>query len=267
MEYNVRKGDSLKVVILAGGFGTRITEESHLKPKPMIEIGGYPILLHIMRLYSNYGFHEFVICGGYKVNVIKEFFANYYLHTSDVTFDFTKGGEQIIHTNIAEPWKVTIIDTGYNTMTGGRIKRIQEYIGDEPFLLTYGDGLCDEDITKVVEFHNKNKRYLTITSVLPGGRFGVMDIGKDGMVDSFLEKDNRDGGWINGGFMVAEPCVFDYIYGDATNFERETIPALVKEKQVDAYRHTGFWQCMDTMRDKEYLETLWASGKAPWVVD
>lgn len=254
----------MKVVILAGGFGTRITEESHLKPKPMIEIGGYPIMWHIMKLYSYYGFNDFVICGGYKVNVIKEFFANYYLHTSDVTFDFANGGERIIHSNVAEPWKVTVIDTGYNTMTGGRIKRIQKYIGDEPFLLTYGDGLCDEDINKVVEFHNSNKRYLTITSILPGGRFGVMNIKNDGKVDSFMEKDARDGGWINGGFMVVEPQVFDYIPGDTTNFEKETIPALVKMGQVDAYKYTGFWQCMDTMRDKEYLESLWASGNPQW---
>lgn len=256
----------MKVVLLAGGYGTRISEESHHKPKPMIDIGGHPILWHIMKSYSHYGFNEFVICGGYKQHVIKEYFANYFLHRSDVTFDFANGGEMTIHNNVAEPWKVTVVDTGLNTMTGGRIKRVKDYIGNEPFMLTYGDGVCDIDIQKLLAFHKQSGKLATMTAVQPSGRFGALEIAKDNTIQSFAEKRKEDGGWINGGYMVLEPSVIDYIKGDTTVFEREPLETLASENQLVAYQYDGFWQCMDTMRDKEYLEKLLATNTAPWKV-
>ena len=254
----------MKVVILAGGFGTRISEESYLKPKPMIEIGGKPILWHIMKYYSSYGYNEFIICCGYKQVVIKEFFANYYLHMSDITFDFRADNKIAIHNNYAEPWRVTLIDTGLNTMTGGRIKRIEPYIGDETFLLTYGDGLSDVNMSALVDFHKQNQGIITLTAVQPGGRFGAIDTDEDSRVRNFNEKIKGDSGWINGGFMVLEPSIFSYIDGDETMFEREPIKCVVSEGKMMAYKHSGFWQCMDTMRDKELLEKIWLSGNAPW---
>ncbi len=257
----------MKVVILAGGFGTRISEESHLKPKPMIEIGDQPILWHIMKYYSSFGFNEFIICAGYKQHVIKEYFSNYYLHRSNITFDFSAGSNGIItHTNVAEPWKVTIVDTGLNTMTGGRILRIKDFIGDEPFMLTYGDGVCDVDLNKLLEFHNSSNQLATLTAIQPNGRFGVMEFSSNNTVERFTEKSKEDGGWINGGFMVLEPKIFDYIEGDQTMFEREPLENLCKDKQLNAYKHYGFWQCMDTLRDKQFLESLYAKGNAPWKI-
>ncbi len=254
----------MKVVILAGGFGTRISEESHLKPKPMIEIGEQPILWHIMKQYSAYGYNDFVICLGYKAYAIKEFFADYFLHTSDVTFDLAKN-EITVHDNFSEPWKVTLIDTGLNTMTGGRVKRIQPYIGNEPFLLTYGDGVSDVDIGKLIEFHQAHGKLVTLTAVQPEGRFGVLDIDNN-LINAFREKNKEDMGFINAGFMVLQPEIFDYIAGDSIMFEREPLEAVASKGQLMAYKHYGFWQCMDTMRDKEKLENLWTSGKAPWKV-
>lgn len=254
----------MKVVILAGGLGTRISEESHLKPKPMIEIGDAPILWHILKYYSSYGFHEFIICCGYKGYVIKEYFADYYLHRSDITFDFANNNEMIVHSNVAEPWKVTVVDTGLNTQTGGRIKRIKPYVGNEPFLLTYGDGLSDVNLDELVAFHQEKKQIATITAIQPGGRFGVLDIDGQATVTRFAEKDIEDGGWINGGFMVLEPEIFDYIDNDATVFERAPLERLAREGQLGAYKHSGFWKCMDTLRDKEGLEWLWNQGNAPW---
>lgn len=255
----------MKVVILAGGLGTRITEESHLKPKPMIEICGQPILWHIMKEFSYYGFNEFILCAGYKQHVIKEYFADYYLHCSDVTFDFTKGNKLTVHRNVAEPWKVTIVDTGMNTMTGGRLKRIKRFLNGEDFIMTYGDGVCDMDINKLVEFHTAHGKLATLTAVQPGGRFGTLDIESDGIVTRFNEKRKEDGGWINGGYMVLNPKVLDYIDGDNTTFEKEPLERLCSENQLEAYRYDGFWQCMDTMRDREYLERLIDSGEAPWI--
>lgn len=254
----------MKVVILAGGFGTRISEESHLKPKPMIEIGDKPILWHIMKEYSYYGFNEFIICCGYKQHIIKEWFSNYYLYNSDVTFDFTKENSMEIHSNISEPWKVTLVDTGLNTMTGGRIKRVGRYINGEAFMLTYGDAVSDIDISKLVECHRKSGRLATVTSVQPDGRFGILDIQPDGLITNFKEKKKEDSGWINAGFMVLEPKVLDFIEGDMTYFERYPLEELARRGQLNAYRHYGFWKCMDTMRDKEKLEALWESGNAPW---
>lgn len=254
----------MKVVILAGGLGTRISEESHLKPKPMIEIGDAPILWHILKYYSSYGFHEFIICCGYKGYVIKEYFADYYLHRSDITFDFANNNEMIVHSNVAEPWKVTVVDTGLNTQTGGRIKRIKPYVGNEPFMLTYGDGLSDVNLDELVAFHREKKHIATITAIQPGGRFGVLDIDGQATVTRFAEKDIEDGGWINGGFMVLEPEIFDYIDNDATVFERAPLERLAGEGQLGAYKHSGFWKCMDTLRDKEGLEWLWNQGNAPW---
>lgn len=256
----------MKVVILAGGFGTRISEESHLKPKPMIEIGDRPILWHIMKIYSYYGFNEFIICCGYKGYVIKEYFADYYLHCSDVTFDFTDDNKMIIHNNVAEPWKVTIVDTGLRTHTGGRIKRIQKYINNESFMLTYGDGVSDIDINKLVNFHKKNKKIATLTAIQPGGRFGVLDIDNNNSIQNFSEKNKEDGGWINGGFMVLEPEIFDYIEGDETIFESRTLEKLAKQGSINAYKHFGFWRCMDTQRDKDQLEGMWKGGDALWKV-
>ncbi|MGL4108639.1 glucose-1-phosphate cytidylyltransferase [Clostridium sp. LP20] len=255
----------MKVVILAGGYGTRISEESHLRPKPMIEIGGNPILWHIMKYYSHYGFNEFIICCGYKGYMIKEYFANYYLHRSDITFDFTENNKMTIHSNIAEPWKVTLVDTGLDTMTGGRLKRVQNYIGNETFMLTYGDGLCDVNINDLLEFHKKKNKVATITAIQPGGRFGVLNIGEDNStITSFAEKSKEDGGWINGGYMVLEPRIFDYIEGDETFLEKEPLENLARENMLSAFKHNGFWQCMDTQRDKEVLEKIWKSGKTSW---
>lgn len=256
----------MKVVLLAGGYGTRISEESHLRPKPMIEIGEKPILWHIMKEYSARGFNEFIICAGYKQNVIKEWFADYYLYNSDVTFDFSKGGEMTIHNNISEPWKVTIVDTGLNTMTGGRIKRIESYIMDETFMLTYGDGVCDVDMNDILRFHKAHGKIATLTSVSIGQQFGRLEISSDADITSFREKNDDDGSRINAGYMVLEPNIFKYIKDDSTVFEKEPLVRLSEEKQLKAYRHTGFWQCMDTLRDKQKLEELWNSGKAPWKI-
>lgn len=255
----------MKVVILAGGFGTRISEESYLKPKPMIEIGDKPILWHIMKGYSHFGFNEFVICCGYKQHMIKEWFADYYLYNSDVTFDFTDNNNMTIHQNVAEPWKVTLVDTGLNTMTGGRIKRIQKYIGDEPFMLTYGDAVSDINISQLYEYHKSHGKLATITSITPNQRFGVLDIDSDNSVMSFREKDSTsDGTRINAGFMVLQPDVFDYIDGDTTVFEKGPLERLASEGNLKAYNHDGYWQCMDTKREKELLDTAWANGNAPW---
>lgn len=256
----------MKVVILAGGFGARISEESHLRPKPMIEIGGKPMLWHIMKYYSSFGFNEFVICCGYRGYVIKEYFANYYLHRSDVTFDFSEDNKMIIHNNIAEPWKVTLVDTGVNTMTGGRLKRIKKYIGDETFLLTYGDGLSDVNIKELVEFHIKHKKAATITAIQPGGRFGKLEIDSNSIVSTFAEKQKEDGGWINGGFMVLEPKVMEVIDGDKSVLEKEPMEKLAKGSNLIAFKHFGFWSCMDTLRDKLYLDSLVESGRAPWMI-
>lgn len=257
----------MKVVILAGGFGTRISEESHLKPKPMIEIGDKPVLWHIMKIYSYYGYNDFVICLGYKGYKIKEFFADYYLHTSDVTFDFSAKNQLTIHNNVSEPWRVTLVDTGMDTMTGGRIKRIRKYIGNERFMLTYGDGVSDLDINDLERHHINAGGLITITAIQPGGRFGVLDINdSSSRVQRFVEKAVEDGGWINGGFMVAEPQVFDFIEDDHTSFEKDTLAKLSEGKFVNAYKHYGFWKCMDTQRDKVSLEKLWRENKAPWKI-
>ncbi len=253
----------MKVVILAGGFGTRISEESHLKPKPMIEIGEQPILWHIMKVYSSYGFDEFIICLGYKQYMIKEYFADYFLHTSDVTFDLAKN-EMIVHNNFSESWKVTLVDTGLNTMTGGRVKRVKEYIGNEPFMLTYGDGVSNVNIPELLQFHQNHGKIGTITTVNVGQRFGIMDIDGDGRIAAFREKNGSDGSVVNGGFMVMNPEIFDYIEGDETVFEKKPLETLAEQGQLMAYRHEGFWSCMDTQRDKKFLEELWNSGKAPW---
>lgn len=254
----------MKVVLLAGGFGTRISEESHLKPKPMIEIGEMPILWHIMKIYSHYGYNEFVICCGYKAYMIKEYFADYYLHRSDVTFDFSDENKMTVHTNFSEPWKVTLVDTGLNTMTGGRIKRIQKYIGEEPFMLTYGDGVSDVNITELVEFHKKHGKIATMTAVNVGQRFGVLDIDYNNTINAFREKNDNDGSMINAGFMVLQPEIFEYIQGDSTVFEKEPLEQVAKIGELMAYKHNGFWQCMDTQRDKQHLEALWERGEAPW---
>lgn len=255
----------MKVVILAGGFGTRISEESHLKPKPMIEIGGRPILWHIMKSYAHHGFNDFVICLGYKGYAIKEYFAHYFLHESDVTFDFTNGNTQITHEHTAEPWKVTLVDTGTETMTGGRVKRVQPYIGDEAFMLTYGDGVGDIDIKSLVSFHKDHGKLATVTSTQPSGRFGALKFGDHDLVTSFQEKPGGDGSWINAGFFVMEPKVFEYIADDSTILERDPLETLAREGQLASYRHFGYWQPMDTMRDKIHLEELLKSNKAPWV--
>jgi len=254
----------MKVVILAGGYGTRIGEESQLKPKPLIAIGDKPIICHIMSTYSRYGYNDFIICLGYKGYMIKEYFAHYFLHQSDVTFDFSKGNEMILHNPCKDPWKVTLIDTGKDTMTGGRIKRIQSYVGNAPFMLTYGDGVSSIDIEKLVSYHRAHGKLATITATQPPGRFGALDLGSDDQVRGFQEKPNGDGGWINAGFFVLEPDVFSYLAGDETVFEREPLEQLAQNGQLAAYKHTGFWHPMDTMRDKNYLETLWKSGKAEW---
>ena len=257
----------MKVVILAGGVGTRISEESQFKPKPMVELGGMPILLHIMKLYSHYGFNDFIICAGYKQHVIKEYFSDYFLHTSDVTFDFTSGkSEMTIHHTSVMPWRVTVADTGLNTMTGGRVKRVKEYIGNETFMLTYGDGVSNVNIAELVKFHNEHGKLVTISSYNAGQRFGVLDIDGEGKIREFREKTRGDGSQINIGFMVCQPEFFDYIEGDSTVLERSPLERVAKEGQLMAYRHEGFWQCMDTVREKEQLEKMWAAGNAPWKV-
>ena len=255
----------MKVVILAGGFGTRISEESHLKPKPMIEIGEKPILWHIMKEYSKYGYNDFVICAGYKQYVIKEYFNNYFLHNSDVTFDM-ENNKMIIHHQHAEPWNVTVVDTGLNTMTGGRIKRIQEYIGNESFMLTYGDAVADINIEELVNFHKKHGKIGTMSVYNFGQSKGVIDINKDGKVTDFREKSDVDGALINIGFMVLNHEIFNYIEGDSTVFEQDPIKNLAKDGELMSYKHKGFWQCMDTLREKQKLESLWNSGKAPWKI-
>ncbi|MDR3363816.1 MAG: glucose-1-phosphate cytidylyltransferase [Clostridiales Family XIII bacterium] len=257
----------MKAVILAGGLGSRISEESHLRPKPMIEIGGAPILWHIMKYYSHFGFNEFVICCGYKGYMIKEYFADYYLHRSDITFDFSADNHMTIHSNVAEPWKVTVVDTGLNTQTGGRIKRIQKYIGNEAFMMTYGDGVSNIDLHALLARHAASGKAVTLSSIRPGGRFGALDIDDENeTVVGFAEKGIEDGGWINAGFMVIEPGVFDYIDGDDTIFERAPLETLSAEGMLGVHKHFGFWQCMDTQRDKGQLEAIWAGGDAPWRV-
>ena len=255
----------MKVVLLAGGFGTRISEESHLKPKPMIEIGEKPILWHIMKYYSEYGFHDFVICLGYKQYVVKEFFADYFLHTSDVTFDLANNSMEV-HNNYSEPWKVTLVDTGLNTMTGGRVKRIQPYIGDEPFMLTYGDGVCDVDLNELLKFHQSHGKTATMTTVNISQLKGVLDIDESDVVRSFREKDEADASLINGGFMVMNPEIFSYLEGDNTVLEQQPLQRLAAESQLMSFHHTGFWQCMDTQREMKKLEELWQSGNAPWKI-
>lgn len=256
----------MKAVILAGGFGTRISEESQFKPKPMLEIGEMPILWHIMKGYSKHGINEFVICAGYKQHVIKEWFADYFLHTSDVTFDFTQNNEVIVHDKHAEKWKVTVVDTGLNTMTGGRIKRIKKYVDGEPFCLTYGDAVSDVDITKLLEFHKAHGKCLTLTSVSLAQQKGVLDISDDDTIVAFREKDDEDGSLINGGFMVCNPGIFDYLENDRTVFEQKPMRELAARGELKSFYHDGFWQCMDTKREKDKLEELWATGKAPWKV-
>lgn len=253
----------MKVVILAGGFGTRISEESQYIPKPMIEIGEQPILWHIIKEYSYYGFNEFIICLGYKQQIIKEYFSNYYLNNSDITFDM-ESNKMVVHNTCSEPWKITLIDTGLNTMTGGRVKRIKDYIGNETFMLTYGDGVCDVNITELVKFHESHGKKLTMTAIQPGGKFGALSIDEHNIINSFVEKAKEDGGWINGGYMVVNPEVIDYIDDDSTVFEKSPLERLANEGELVAYKYDGFWQCMDTLKDKNYLEDLLNKNKAPW---
>lgn len=255
----------MKVVILAGGFGTRISEDSHLKPKPMIEIGEKPIMWHIMKYYSEFGFNDFVICLGYKQYVVKEFFADYFLHTSDVTFDLAHNKMEV-HDNYSEPWKVTLVDTGLNTMTGGRIKRIQRYIGHEPFMLTYGDGVSNVNLSKLEEFHRRSGKIATITTVNIGQMKGVLDIDSNHVIRSFREKETADGSLINGGFMMLNPEIFQYLEDDTTIFEQGPMQKLASEGQLMSFYHSGFWQCMDTQREKQKLEELWQGGNAPWKI-
>jgi glucose-1-phosphate cytidylyltransferase len=254
----------MKVVLLAGGLGTRISEESEYKPKPMIEIGGMPILWHIMKEYSSYGFNEFVICAGYKQHIIKEWFRNYFLYTSDITFDLTEEYKMLVHDKHTEPWKVTVVDTGMNTMTGGRIKRIQKYIGDEPFMMTYGDGVCDVNIEELVKFHQSHGKIATLTAVQQQQQKGVLDIALDNSVRAFREKSKNDNASINAGYMVLNPEIFDYLKDDTTVFEKEPLQTLAANDELMSFNHAGFWQCMDTMLEKKILEDLWASGQAPW---
>ena len=256
----------MKVVLLAGGLGTRISEESQYKPKPMIEIGGMPILWHIMKEYSHYGFNEFIICAGYKQHMIKEWFADYFLHTSDITFDFTDKNNLIIHNQHTEPWKVTVVDTGLNTMTGGRIKRVQKYIGNETFMMTYGDGVCDVNINDLLEFHKSHGKIATLTAVMLEQSKGILDLGSDNAVRSFREKSALDKAPINAGYMVLEPEIFDYLDGDTCVFERKPLEALANEGQLMSYVYKGYWQCMDTRKEMMDLEALWNNGKAPWKV-
>ncbi len=254
----------MKAVILAGGFGTRISEETHLKPKPMVEIGGKPILWHIMKSYSVYGINDFVICCGYKGYLVKEYFANYFLHTSDVTIDMLNNSMEV-HERHADPWRVTLVDTGEQTMTGGRLKRVQKFVGNETFCFTYGDGVSSVNMNKLVDFHRRQGTWATLTAVQPPGRFGALDL-QGCRITTFQEKPQGDCGWINGGYFVLEPDVFDLIEGDSTIWEQEPVESLARNNQLSAYQHTGFWQPMDTLRDKLKLEELWDSGKAPWKV-
>ena len=254
----------MKVVLLAGGLGTRISEETDLKPKPMVDIGGKPILWHIMKIYSSYGFNDFVVCCGYKGYVIKEYFSNYFLHQSDVTIDMCNNSIEY-HETHAEPWRITLVDTGLSTMTGGRLARVKKYVGDEPFMLTYGDGVSDVNITNLVDAHKKSGKSATLTAVQTGGKFGAIMIDDSSSIKSFQEKPKGDGAWINGGFFVCQPDVFSYIKeGDATVFERGPLEGLARDNKLGAYKHDGFWKPMDTLRDKIELEDMWASGKAPW---
>ena len=254
----------MKVVLLAGGFGSRLSEETDIKPKPMVEIGGKPILWHIMKIYSHYGYNEFVILLGYKGYMIKEYFANYYLHLTDTTIDLQNNRVEYHHSKV-EPWKVTLLDTGLNTMTGGRIKRAQDYIGDNPFLLTYGDGVSNVNIHELVKFHKSHGKAITMTSAQPEGRFGALSINEKNQVEKFLEKPKGDGSWINAGFFVCEPLVFDYIdEGDATVFEQSPLQNLAVNGEMYTYKHDGFWKPMDTIRDKIVLQEMWEKGKAPW---
>jgi len=254
----------MKAVILAGGLGTRMSEETSVKPKPMVEIGGMPILWHILKIYSAHGINDFIICLGYKGYVIKEYFANYFLHTSDVTFDMANNKMEV-HQNSSEPWKVTLVDTGDATQTGGRVRRVKDYIGDETFCLTYGDGVGSVDISKLVEYHKKMGKLATLTGVLPPGRFGSIKM-QDGLITSFMEKPLGDGGWVNGGFFVLEPKVIDYIDEDSTIWEQEPLKNLVADNEVAVYKHNDFWQGIDTLRDKNMIEKMWNSGNAPWKV-
>ena len=253
----------MKVVILAGGFGTRLSEETDIKPKPMVEIGGYPILWHIMKTYSSHGFNDFIILLGYKGYVIKEFFSNYFLHQSNVTIDLANN-KMKVHGHDCEPWSVTLLETGLNAMTGGRIKSAAEYIGDERFLLTYGDGVSDVDISATVDFHKEHNKAITMTAVQPAGRYGALSIESQGRISKFMEKPRGDGAWINGGFFVCEPRVLDYIDGDNVVFEEEPLIKLSEEGELYAFHHHGFWECMDTLRDKTHLCALWDSNEAPW---
>ncbi len=256
----------MKVVILAGGLGTRLSEETDIRPKPMVEIGGMPIIWHIMKIYSSYGFNEFIICLGYKGYIIKEYFANYFLHQSDVTID-VQNNKLEVHNTFSENWKITLVETGANTLTGGRIKRIQKYIGEERFMLTYGDGVSNVDIPSLVKFHESNKKLCTVTAVQPSGRFGVLQINENELVESFHEKRPEDTGWINGGYFVCEHEVFDFIkQGDDTIWEREPLENLAKEKQLGSYKHRGFWRPMDSLKDKMDLNELWNKGKAEWKI-
>ena len=256
----------MKVVILAGGYGTRISEESHLKPKPMIEIGEKPILWHIMKYYAHFGFDDFIICLGYKGHIIKEYFANYSLYHSDVTFDFKKGGSVDIHKNDTQPWRVTLVDTGTETETGGRIKKIKPYLNEnEAFMLTYGDGLSDVDLHKLLKLHNKSDNIVTVTAIQPVGRYGVLDI-EENKVRAFREKQIEDVSWINGGYMVADPRLLEYITYDKCILEQEPLQSLAKEGKLGAYKHTGFWACMDTQRDKNHLEHFYKTNNAKWKV-
>ena len=255
---------AMKAVILAGGMGSRLSEETSLRPKPMLEIGGRPILWHIMKLYSAHGVNDFIICCGYKGYVIKEYFANYFLHMSDVTFDI-EHNQMEVHQRFAEPWRVTLVDTGITTLTGGRLKRVKRYLGDDDFCLTYGDGVADVDVSKLVEFHKKEGKLATVTAVQPPGRFGVLEL--DGnLIRRFQEKPSGAGSWISAGFFVLSPKAVDYIEGDATPWEKEPMERLAREGELNAFCHDGFWQSMDTLRDRQYLESLWQSGKAPWQV-
>lgn len=255
----------MKAVILAGGYGTRLSEETHLKPKPMVEIGERPILWHIMKCYSAYGVNDFIICCGYKGYIIKEYFANYFLHMSDVTFDM-QSNQMEVHHKHTEPWRVTLVDTGENTLTGGRLKRVKDYVGNETFCFTYGDGVSDIDISKLINFHQKNGLWATITAVQPPGRYGALNIDPQGRVLNFQEKPQGDGGWINGGYFVLEPQVFDLIEGDMTSWETGPLQEIASKNQLAAFNHYGFWQAMDTLRDRNILEELWRSGQAPWKV-
>lgn len=257
----------MKVVILAGGLGTRISEESHLKPKPMIEIGDAPILWHIMKYYSYFGFNDFIICCGYKGYVIKEYFADYYLHRSDITFDFSENNNMTIHSNVAEPWRVTVVDTGLNTQTGGRIKRIQKYVGDEAFMMTYGDGVSNIDLHSLLKNHKATGNIVTLSAIQPGGRFGVLDIDdSEEKVTGFREKATEDGGWINAGFMVMESGIFNFLEDDETVLERAPLEQISREGGLGVYKHYDFWQCMDTQRDKALLEDLLQKNQAPWMI-